>query len=100
MFNSSILKSLGVPILVGIGVVLVAPAVLPVVLTTGRSLAKAALKGGFALADMGKESFAGAYEQMQDLYAEAEAEYKTSAETTNAAAAPAAATVTPAQETI
>ncbi len=100
MFKASLLKSLGVPILIGVGVVLVAPVVLPVVLTTGRSLAKAALKGGFALADMGKETFAGAYEQMQDLYAEAESEYKTSASTSGAAAAPAAATVTPAQETI
>ena len=99
MFNSSILKSLGVPILVGIGVVLVAPAVLPVVLTTGRSLAKAALKGGFTLADKGKETFAGAYEQMQDLYAEAEAEYKTTAETAGAAAAT-VAPATPAQEAV
>ncbi len=98
MFNNTLLKSLGVPILIGVGAVLVAPVVIPVVLTTGRGLAKAALKGGFALADWGKETFAEAYEQMQDLYAEAEAEYSTSAGAAGAAAAPAATPATP-QET-
>jgi len=72
--------------------------VIPIVLTTGRTAAKAALKGGFALADWGKETFAEVYEQVQDLYAEAEAEYSTSAGTSGAAAAPAGTPAAP-QET-
>ena len=76
--NNGLLKSIGIPILVGVGAAIVAPVVIPVLLPAVRSIAKEAIKGGLALAAWGKEAFAEGYEQMQDIYAEAEAEYNAS----------------------
>lgn len=76
--NNGLLKTIGIPILVGIGAAIVAPVVIPVVLPAVRSIAKEAIKGGFALAEWGKEAFAEVYEQLQDVYAEAEAEHNAS----------------------
>jgi hypothetical protein len=76
--NNGLLKTIGIPILVGVGIAIVAPVVIPVVLPAVRSIAKEAIKGGFILAAWGKETFAEAYEQLQDIYAEAEAEHNAS----------------------
>ena len=61
--------------LVGVGAVLVAPLVLPVVGSVARPVAKGAIKGYLALVDGTKEWFAEASEQWSDLVAEAKAEH-------------------------
>jgi hypothetical protein len=48
-------KGWGPEILIGVGVVLAVPILLPVVAATVRPLAKALIKGYFALADVVKE---------------------------------------------
>ena len=62
-------------ILIGIGVAVAVPVVLPVVATAIRPLAKAAIKGSFALVAKITEFAAEAGEQISDLYAEAKAEH-------------------------
>lgn len=62
-------------ILIGIGVAVAVPVVLPALLTVVRPLAKAAIKGGFALAEKVTEYAAEAGEQVSDLFAEAKAEH-------------------------
>ena len=60
--------------LVGVGVAMVAPTVLPVVGSALRPLAKAVIRGGVMMYDAVKESAAEAGEQINDLVAEARAE--------------------------
>ena len=60
--------------LVGVGVALVAPTVLPAVGAAIRPLAKSAIKGGVLLYDTLKESIAEAGEQVNDMVAEVRAE--------------------------
>ena len=48
-------KGWGPEILIGVGIVLAAPIIIPVVAATVRPLAKALIKGYFALADAVKE---------------------------------------------
>lgn len=62
-------------VLVGVGVALVAPVLLPAVAAVVRPVAKAAIKGGLALADTIKEFAAEAGEQVSDLVAESKAEH-------------------------
>jgi hypothetical protein len=65
----------GVPgILVGIGVALAAPILLPAAATGVRPLAKALIKGALVMADSVKEVVAEAGEQVSDLVAEVQAE--------------------------
>ncbi len=62
-------------ILIGIGVAVAVPVVLPLALTIIRPLAKAVIRGGFTLAEKVTEYAAEAAEQVSDLYAEAKAEH-------------------------
>jgi hypothetical protein len=62
-------------IMLGVGVALVAPVVLPMVASLFRPVAKGVVKGGITLADKMKEIAADASEQVSDLVAEARAEH-------------------------
>jgi hypothetical protein len=65
----------GVPgILVGVGIALAAPILLPAAATGARPLAKALIKGALLMADSVKEVVAEAGEQLSDLVAEVQAE--------------------------
>lgn len=66
--------------LVGIGVALVAPTVLPAVGTAFRPLAKSAIKSGILLYNGVKEAVAEAGEQVNDMVAEVQAEVEAEAE--------------------
>ena len=68
--------------LVGVGVALVAPTVLPAVGAALRPLAKTAIKGGVMLYDTVKESIAEAGEQVTDMVAEVRAEVEEEGEDT------------------
>ena len=81
----SIVKKAGVPVLVGVGVALVAPIILPAAAALARPLAKSLIKGYLCLADKVKEAVAESGEQLSDLGAEARAEHE--AELAAAAAA-------------
>ena len=72
-------------ILIGIGVALAAPILLPAAATGGRPLAKALIKGALVMADSVKEIVAEAGEQLSDLVAEVQAERATGATTGEAA---------------
>jgi hypothetical protein len=61
-------------ILVGVGVALVAPILVPAAATGVRPLAKTLIKGGLAVAETVQEFVAEAGEQLSDLVAEAQAE--------------------------
>jgi hypothetical protein len=66
--------------LVGVGVALAAPTVLPAVGSALRPLLKSAVKGGVFLYDAVKESVAEAGEQLNDMVAEVRAEMEEEAE--------------------
>lgn len=66
--------------LVGIGVALVAPTVLPAVGEALRPLAKSLIKGGVMLYDTAKEAIAEAGEQVNDMVEEARAEVEEESE--------------------
>lgn len=61
-------------VLIGIGVAMVAPSVIPAVASGLRPLAKALVRGGLTLYDAAKEGVAEAGEQLNDLVAETRAE--------------------------
>jgi hypothetical protein len=71
-------------VLVGVGVALVAPVIVPTFAVGLRSLVKTAIKGGLIVYDKSQEIAAEAGEQMSDLVAEARAELKASASTAQA----------------
>jgi galactitol-specific phosphotransferase system IIC component len=73
---------------IGIGAAVLAPVVIPIIASVAKPLAKAAIKGGIQLYERGKETFAEVSEVMEDLVAEAKAEFEQPA-------AAAAAAVTP-----
>jgi hypothetical protein len=62
------------PLLLGLGVAMAAPNVIPTVASGLRPLAKALVKGGLTLYDALKEGVAEAGEQLNDLVAETRAE--------------------------
>jgi hypothetical protein len=68
------LKSWGVPALLGVGVVIAIPVVLPLVGAALRPVAKAAIKGYLAFSDAASEYVAGVAEELSDLVAEVKAE--------------------------
>jgi len=78
-------------VLVGVGVALVAPMVVPALAEGIRPLAKAVIKGGIMVYDKGAEMLAETGEQLSDLVAEVRSELDATA-TAAAAAAAAAAT--------
>ncbi len=61
-------------ILVVAGVAMIAPVVLPVVVSMARPIVKGVIKGGMALADKAQELVAETGEQISDIMAEARAE--------------------------
>ena len=63
-----------VPVLLGLGVAMAAPNVIPALASGLRPLAKALVKGGLAIYDAAKEGVAEAGEQFNDLVAETRAE--------------------------
>lgn len=76
-------------LLIGVGVALAAPILLPAVAAGGRPLARTLIKGGLAVAETVQEVVAEVGEQLSDLVAEAQAE--------RAAAAPAPPAAQPSQ---
>lgn len=74
--------------LVGVGVALVAPTVLPAVGAAIRPLAKSVIKGGVFLYDTVKESVAEAGEQVNDMVAEVRAETEQAEEVDESPATP------------
>jgi len=63
-----------VPLLLGLGVAMAAPSVLPTLASGLRPLAKALVKGGLTLYDAARAGVAEAGEQLNDLVAETRAE--------------------------
>ena len=59
---------------IGIGASVVAPAVIPILASVAKPLAKATIKGGFLLYEKGRETLAETQEVIEDLVAEAKAE--------------------------
>src|ERR687887_827817 len=77
-------------VLVGIGIALVAPVMVPALATGMRPLAKAVIKGGMIVYDKGAEVLAEAGEQLSDLVAEVRSEIDATATAAADAAASAA----------
>jgi hypothetical protein len=75
-FLDDVLSGWGTTVLLGVGVALAAPALLPTVGTVIRPLAKGLIKGGFFIADSLKGLTTASSEQISDLVAEAQAEYQ------------------------
>ena len=73
------LSGLGVPLLVGLGVVAAVPVVLPVIGSLLRPVAKAAIKGGFYVADTVQDYLPSGEHTEQSVVVEAQAEYKAGA---------------------
>lgn len=61
-------------IIAGIGAVLLAPVLIPVVASVGKPLAKSVVKGGIVLLEKSKGAFAELGETWEDIVAEARAE--------------------------
>ncbi len=61
-------------VLVGVGVAMVAPKILPVLMNVGRPLIKSAIKGGLVVSNKMKELTAEMSEQFNDMVAEVKAE--------------------------
>jgi len=65
---------IGTGLAIGLGALLLAPAILPAVSAVMRPLAKASIKGGVLLFEKARELIAEAKESIEDLAAEAHAE--------------------------
>ena len=65
---------LGTGVAIGLGALILAPTIIPIVGAIVKPLAKAAIKGGIVLVDKGKEIMAETMEVLEDLTAEARAE--------------------------
>ena len=68
-------KGWGGGMLIGVGAAIAAPVILPAAAAVVRPLAKGLIWGYFAATDKFKEAVAETREQMNDLVAEAKAEY-------------------------
>jgi galactitol-specific phosphotransferase system IIC component len=68
------IASVGTGLLVGLGAMVLAPVVLPVLGAVAKPVAKAAIKGGLILAEKVKVTVAEVKETMEDITAEAKAE--------------------------
>lgn len=66
-------------VLIGVGVALAAPILLPAAGAIVRPVAKGLIKGGLFVADSLKELVSEGQEQLSDLVAEARSEYQASA---------------------
>jgi hypothetical protein len=72
----------GTTVLIGVGVALAAPVLLPAAGAVVRPVAKGLIKGGLFVVDSMKKLLAEGQEQPSDLVAEARAEYAAGATTT------------------
>ncbi len=72
-----VLSGWGGPVLLGLGAVMAIPVLLPVVGAVVRPVAKLAIQGGLLLTDTLQTLVAEGGEQVEDLIAEAKAEYTT-----------------------
>ena len=72
---SDFVEDAGAPgIIAGIGAVLLAPVLLPIVAGVGKPLVKSVIKGGIGLYERSKGTFAEMGETWEDMVAEARAE--------------------------
>ncbi len=76
----------GTTVLIGVGVALAAPVLLPAAGAVIRPVAKELIKGGLFVMDSMRELLAEGQEQLSDLAAEARAEYAAGAAVTTARA--------------
>jgi hypothetical protein len=76
-----VLSGWGTTVLIGVGVALAAPTLLPAAGAALRPVAKGLIKGGLFVVDSLKELVAEGGEQLSDLVAEARAEYQATAAT-------------------
>lgn len=74
-FLDKVLNGWGSTALIGIGVAVAAPVLLPAVGAVIRPVAKGVIKGGLFVADSLRELVAEGSEQVSDVVAEAKAEY-------------------------
>lgn len=74
-FLDKALGGWGSTVLIGLGVAVAAPILLPAVGAVVRPVAKGVVKGGLLVADSLKELVAEGSEQVSDVVAEAKAEY-------------------------
>ncbi len=65
---------IGTGVAVGLGVLVLAPAIIPAVAAVVRPLAKASIKSGMILLEKTREMIAEAKESVEDMAAEAQAE--------------------------
>lgn len=65
---------IGTPVLIGIGALILAPVILPVVGSAVKPLAKATIKSGLIVIQKGKELISEAVETLEDIAAEVKAE--------------------------
>ncbi|MFZ0945978.1 MAG: DUF5132 domain-containing protein [Syntrophobacteraceae bacterium] len=65
---------IGTPILLGIGVLILAPVIAPVAASVLKPLAKATIKTGLSLVQRGREMISEAAESFEDIAAEVKAE--------------------------
>jgi hypothetical protein len=65
---------IGTPILLGIGVLILAPVIAPVAASVLKPLAKATIKTGLSLVQKGRELISEAVESFEDITAEVKAE--------------------------
>ena len=73
------LSGLGGPLLIGLGVVVAAPIVLPIVGSLLRPVAKAAIKGSFYVADTVQAYLPAGEQPAENVIMEAQVEYKAGA---------------------
>jgi len=76
----------GTTVLIGVGVALAAPVLLPATGAVVRPVAKGLIKGGLFVVDSMKELLVEGQEQLSDLVAEARAEYAAGATATTTSA--------------
>ncbi|MGC2064510.1 MAG: DUF5132 domain-containing protein [Thermodesulfovibrionales bacterium] len=72
--------NIGAGLAIGIGAAVLGPIVLPILAGAAKPIAKAAIKGGLALFEKGKETAAELGEVLEDIVAEAKAELAEEAE--------------------
>jgi hypothetical protein len=72
LFDSGL--KIGTPILLGIGVLILAPVIAPAVGAVVKPLAKATIKTGLSIVEKGREMMSEAAEAFEDITAEVKAE--------------------------
>jgi len=65
---------IGTPVLIGIGALILAPVIIPVVGSAVKPLAKATIKSGLVVIQKGRELISEAAEALEDIAAEVKAE--------------------------